>query len=539
MSSWAPRAWLRAAFGRRVVAAVGVGCLLAFLGPRAVQATSILTRTFDVTVLGETSAGAPSFAAADPSLSADGSVIAFDSPLAAAGSGLNEVFALNIIDSARTLISADPAGSPANGNSIDPSVSGNGQTVAFASTATNLVTGASTGTGNIYVRTGAAPVTLVSAGIGGAPANGPSSLPSISPNGRYVAFQSDATNLVPGDTNTTGDVFLRDLLTGTTTRVSVAYTGGQADGASGDPAISSTGAYLCFESTANDIVRGDTNRVPDVFLRNMATGGTQRVSVSSTGVQENAGVDAPFHQICSVSASGRDVVFDSDATNLVPGESPQPRSNVFLRDVKAHRTTIVSESNSALEANSDSFAPTITPDGTLVAFESFASDLAPGGGPRENIYVRDLAEGTTTVVDVGPQGQAPSAERVSELLQRPTLSAIGYIAAFESTAASLTGAGAVATHVFVRLMDPPQGYFVHPPPARTRSRTPLVTVGADDPHATLFSCQIDGGPLFTCPPGRFRLPRVSVGHHVLHVRAGGPGMLFDPDRVSARFTVLH
>jgi hypothetical protein len=214
---------------------------------------------------------------------------------------------------------------------------------------------------------------------------------------------------------------------------------------------------------------------------------------------------------------------------------PGSRTNVFVRDRRRHTTTLVSQDNAGYEGNNDSFAPFITPSGLYVTFESFARNLAPGGGPRENVFVRDLNLHTTSVVNVAPNGSAPGPEIGSELLERPTLSTDGSVATFTSTAARLTGNSTGAPEVFLRLMTPPRGFLRG---SAAAGRRPRVTVGGDDPAATAFECRIDRLLPFDCAPGRLRLPLLPVGRHQMLIRAGGPGMLYDPLglRVTLRVT---
>jgi len=162
--------------------------------------------------------------------------------------------------------------------------------------------------------------TRVSVDSSAVEANGPSSLPAVSADGRYVAFYSVASNLVPGDTNATGDVFLHDRQTGQTTRVSVDSAGGQSNGNSGVPSLSADGRFVVFHSVATNLVPGDTNAVADVFVHDRQTGQTTRVSVDSSGAEGNAtsylAVVGPL-----ISSDGRYVAFQSLATNLVPGDT--------------------------------------------------------------------------------------------------------------------------------------------------------------------------------------------------------------------------
>src|SRR5262249_47420017 len=154
----------------------------------------------------------------------------------------------------------------------------------------------------------------VSVSSGSSQGNGNSINPAISADGRFVAFESVATNLVPGDTNNRSDVFVRDRLNGTTERVSVATGGTQGSLARSNPAISAAGRFVAFTSLAPDLVANDTNAVQDIFVRDRLNGTTERVSVATGGVQSNGSSD-----VAAISADGLFVAFQSLATNLAPG----------------------------------------------------------------------------------------------------------------------------------------------------------------------------------------------------------------------------
>ena len=168
----------------------------------------------------------------------------------------------------------------------------------------------------------------VSLASDGTQANDFSENPAISADGRYVAFDSVASNLVPGDTNQPSDVFVRDLRSGTTRLVSLAMNGAQANDSSDYPAISADGRYVAFRSFATNLVPGGTNGSEDVFVRDLRSGTTRRVSVAPGGRQANGESFTP-----AISADGRYVAFDSSASNLVPGDTNHA-SDVFVRDLR-------------------------------------------------------------------------------------------------------------------------------------------------------------------------------------------------------------
>src|SRR6266567_2186387 len=237
-----------------------------------------------------------------------------------------------------TRVSVSSTGAQGFRSSEGPSLSADGRYVAFASKARNLVPGDTNLVEDIFVRDRLAGTTRrVSVGQGGAQSNGASSFPALSRDGLHVAFQSAASNLVSSDTNGTFDVFVRDLLANTTRRISVGPAGAQDNGASLYPAISGNGRFVAVISDATDLVTGDTNGFRDVFVRDRLAAVTQRASVGPGGVEaNNISVNLP-----SISADGRFVGFDSSASNLVPGDTNGVQ-DIFVRDLQAAITTRVS-----------------------------------------------------------------------------------------------------------------------------------------------------------------------------------------------------
>jgi len=214
--------------------------------------------------------------------------------------------------------------------------------------------------------------TRVSVNSVDAEVDGSSERPSISSDGRYIVFGSEATNLVAGDTNATNDIFLHDTQTGATTRVSVDSVGAEADGSSEEPSISSDGRYVVFNSEATNLVAGDTNAAQDIFVHDTQTGATTRVSVNSVGAEAN---DRSI--VSHISSDGRYVVFNSEATNLVAGDTNAAR-DIFVHDTQTGATTRVSVNSVGAEANDRSERPSISSDGRYVVFSSEATNLVAG-----------------------------------------------------------------------------------------------------------------------------------------------------------------
>ncbi len=309
-----------------------------------------------------------------PSISADGRYVAFDSfaeNLVIGDSNFDEdVFVHDRATGQTTRVSVDSAGSQANSYSTEPSISADGRYVAFVSFSDTLVPGDTNVCEDIFVHDRATgQTTRVSVDSAGTQGNLESDTPSVSDDGRYVAFMSRAENLVPEDTNGDRDIFVHDRATGQTTRVSVDSAGSQGNGSSWEPSISADGRWVAFWSQAYNLVLEDTNLIVDVFLHDRFTAQTARVSVDSMGVQGNLGSRTP-----SVSADGHFVAFASDATNLVPGDS-NDAGDIFVHDRITGQTARRSVSSAGGQANDDSGGPSLSATGRLVAFESWAFNL--------------------------------------------------------------------------------------------------------------------------------------------------------------------
>jgi len=412
-----------------------------------------------------------------PSISGDGRYVAFQSAAANLVTGdtnrYADIFVHDRQTGQTTRVSVNSAGEQGNFESITPSISArDGRFVAFQSESTNLVANDTNGYRDIFVhdrQTGQ--TTRVSVSSTGAQANGHSYNPAISADGRYVAFASHANNLVPDDTNGIIDVFVHDRQTGQTTRVSVNSNGQQAQDIHGDhwsdfPSISADGRYVAFQSSANGLVTGDLNHRDDVFVHDRQTRQTTMVSVSSSGEPGN-----DYSRLPSISGDGRYVAFESAAINLVPND-PSQTADIFVHDRQTRQTMRVSVSSAGKEGNGPSESPAISGDGRYVAFESIASNLVPNDtNGTFDIFAYDLQSGTTTRLSVNSSGR--QANRMSE---RPAVSASGLVVAFESLATDLVPNDTNgAPDIFVRVWS---GVGVPPPTATampTASPTPVST----------------------------------------------------------------
>jgi Tol biopolymer transport system component len=301
--------------------------------------------------------------------------------------------------------------------------------VAFESNATNLVDGDTNRGWDVFLRDRVAGTTeLVSVATSGALGDGRSQDPHVSPNGRFVVFESLASNLVDGDTNGVWDVFVRDRSLGVTYRVSIGPGGVQSNGASRDPAISS-GRYVAYQSTADNLVSGDTNRRADIFLYDHRTNSSRRVNAPTSGPQAIGGTS---HNP-AISKNGRFVAFDSKARNLVRGDS-NGTSDVFVRDMKTRTMERVSVGAGGRQANGASKDATLSENGRRVSFQSEASNLVSGdsnGGM--DVFVHDRGDGRTIRASVRSNGKQSTGGSSHDA----ALSGDGKFVAFESSATNL------------------------------------------------------------------------------------------------------
>lgn len=298
-----------------------------------------------------------------------------------------------------------------------------------------------------YVRPG--DTERISVATGGAQADDASYKPSMSPDARFIAFESLASNLVPEDSNGVRDVFVHDRQTATTQRVSVASDGTQGDEESRFPSLSPDGRYIAFQSDATNLVPTDANGSDDVFLHDRQTGTTERVSVAPDGTEGNDDSRVP-----SIAADGRTVAFWSAASNLVPGDTAIG-ADVFVRDGQTGLIERVSVGPAGVEGNDWSYGAVITPDGRRIAFESAASNLALGDlNETRDVFVHDRDTGITELVSVPSDGavrEEYSRHLGGPFSADPTISADGRYVAFDSQSTRLVPGDANGGYdVFVR-----------------------------------------------------------------------------------------
>lgn len=369
-----------------------------------------------------------------PAISADGRYIAFHSEqgflVKGDTNGFSDVFVLDRVTDQLELISRIPL-LQANGGSSFADISADGRYVAFHSQATMLVPDDTNQAWDVFVYDRVTEtLDRVSVAVDGTEGNGSSFFASISDDGRYVAFHSEATNLHPDDTDATADVYVKDRQTNAVHLISSDGLGGSGDGPSHVPALSGDGRYVAFESAASNLVAGDNNNKFDVFVRDLQNGTTELVSDSHEGF---AADDNSF--LPQISADGRYVAFESYATNIVTGDT-NAVGDVFVHDRNDGSTIRVSTAGSGtIEADDRSLAISISDDGQRVVYHSWAANLDDDDtNDLVDVYQYTLGDADPIRLSetANGQGNGPSA--------LPRVSGDGSTVAFESLASNLDAA---------------------------------------------------------------------------------------------------
>ncbi len=367
-----------------------------------------------------------------PVVSANGRIVAFESSADDLVPGdtnfARDIFVRDRDAGTTTRVSVSSTGAQGNSHSYNPSMSSDGRYIAFHSKASNFVSGDSIGgflDAFVHDRiTGS--TTLISANTLGLVGSGNSQDVLLTPDGTYATFQSSASDLVVNDTNNVLDAFVRNLVTGTTVRVSVSTTGVEGDGNSLDAACSSDGQIVTFSSLATNLVAGDVNGAQDVFVRVLATGVTTRISESTAGAAGNS-----YSRLPRMSSDGRYVVFESRASTLVPNDA-NAAIDIFLRDRTTGVTSIESVDSNGVYGNNASGTPSISADGNRIAFHSWANNLVPGDVSGVDIFVRDRALQVTQRASVSSFGVPGNGNSIDA-----DISASGTFVAFQSGSSNL------------------------------------------------------------------------------------------------------
>ncbi|MCW6005986.1 hypothetical protein K1W54_15570 [Micromonospora sp. CPCC 205371] len=360
-----------------------------------------------------------------PAISADGRNVAY----ASAASNLvpedvnpgTDIFVTDTRTGATSKGNLTSTGSQINLGSVDPDISADGRYVTFVSYGTNIVAGDPNPLGNVYVRDRVAGTT---ARVTPPNLSGDNDMfnafPSISADGRYVAFATPRA-LVPEDTNNELDIYVWARETGALERVSVSADFSDSNGSNHRPDISQDGRYVAFSSFASNLVSNDTNNTWDVFIRDRLTGATSRASVSTTGAEGNAETTN-----ADISGDGRYVVFGSYASNLVAGDTNGDR-DAFLHDRATGRTELVSVSPTGGQFADAGRNPVVSANGRYVAFTARSEPAAV-----QQVLRRDRWTGTTIMVSLSTAGAVANAD-----CDDPAISRDGLGIAFSSTATNL------------------------------------------------------------------------------------------------------
>jgi Tol biopolymer transport system component len=342
----------------------------------------------------------------NPAFSSDGRSIAFQTD-AKGPAGPFDIFVRDLVSGAITRVSTAADGTEGNSTSQLPAFSPAGGKIAFSSFATNFVAGDTNDAADIFVKDlGNGAITRVSTAADGAQADNSSFLSVFSPDGREIAFESGASNLVGNDTNGAQDIFVKDLASGAITRISVAADGAEANSGSFGPTFSPDGTKIAFASSASNLVAGDTNGATDLFVKDLASGAVTRAGIAVDG----AGAFSP---------DGRKIVFSSDASNLVPGDTngasdifiatldQPPTANADTYSTRKAKLLTVDAAHGVLANDTDIGSPTLTAElvGGPTHARSFA--LAADGSFR----YRPVASfsGTDSFTYEADDGQSVSA----------------------------------------------------------------------------------------------------------------------------------
>jgi Tol biopolymer transport system component len=452
------------------------------------------------------------------SISANGRYVAFQSRafnlFSGTPEGYRDIFVKDRITGAVDCASIDNSGFLGNNHSDYPSLSEDGRYVAFESLAGTFAVGdplrsPAADNVDVFVKDRMGSLACVSLNLDGVPGDGPSRNACISADGRYVAFESGASDLVSGDTGGYWDIFVRDRVTGTTERVSVSATGVPGNRNSFNPRISANGRYVAFESLAFNLVPNDLGNRSDIFVKDRWTGAIERVSVNAAGEEANNHSNWP-----ALSADGRYVAFRCGSANLIP-DDPDNFMDIFIKDRETgavERVSIAGEIGIPL-GSAPRHYPTLSADGRYIAFDSSASNLVTGDtNSQTDVFMKDRATGTIERLSVSTAGGQGSHHS-----EAPSLSADGRYVSFHS-GSKFTANDFNSTDVFVR-----------GPLSSALTVSGIVTledlVETAKPQTVTFTFRATGFPdiVLTAevgPTGFFWVTGLEPRSYTLHVKAG-------------------
>ena len=363
-------------------------------------------------------------------MSGDGRYVAFNSAatnLIAGGVQFIQLYVHDRRTGTTELASVDSSGRPGNEFSSFPALSADGRYVAFESDATNLARGDRNGITDVFRHDRVTGATIrVSVTSGGQEGAASSHAPAISADGRFVVFHANS-GLVPNDTNENTDVYVHDAATGTTELISVALDGNAGNNTSFIQDISADGRFVAFVSDASNLIPNDTTQDADVYVRDRLAGTTEKVSVGTDGTPARIF----FFDVPSISADGRYVAFSTD-TSLVPEDTQPFSQDIYLRDRQTGTTELISVSSDEVPGDGRSVGPSVSAEGRFVAFQSESTNFVPESSLDEDIFVRDRLAGTTVRVSESSAGEEGNARSLS-----PDISNDGLVVSFSSDAGNL------------------------------------------------------------------------------------------------------
>ena len=481
---------------RKLVAAIGASVVVATVigaSPPAIAAPGNIVLA---SIAGTTKGDADSFA---PSLSGDGTKVAFwtvSKLVPGDTDAFADVYVKDLTTGKVILVSTGPSGK-ANADSFDPSISADGTRVAFVSSATNLDPADTDDFADIYVKVIFPQVglesTLASTDAGGTKGNDGSLSPSLNADGTRVAFVSFSTNLDPADTDTVSDIYVKDLPSGDLVLASTTGTT-NGNGDSTAPSLNAEGLDVAFASVATNFDPADTDAMSDIYIGRLdfvsSHANVGLISTTGLGTKGNGGSFFP-----SISAAGSEVAFQSVSTNLDPADT-DPDSDIFF---KSGATVLVSSSDTGANANAFSFFPSLSADASSVSYQTAATNLDPDDSDSWfDVYVKDLLTGDSTLSstdDLGAKGNGDS--------QVPSISADGTVVAFQSGATNLDPADTdTLQDVYVKGADDP---VATTPVASDDDYTtdegvdlsvaaPGVLGNDTDPNGDVLAAQLSAGP---------------------------------------------
>ncbi len=377
---------LRAAISLAIAAAAFSQAAVAQLGPT--------TSRISVSSTGAQGTGDSTYAR----VSGDGRTVAFSSEgnFGLGGGNRWHVFLRDLANDSLELISKSANGVVGDLDSFDPVPSADGRRIAFMSWARNLDPLDANNNADVFLHDRKTHKTYtISINLSGHTGTGLSADPDLTADGRYVTFKSGAADLVAGDVNTREDVFRRDTLLGVTELVSCNATGGQASSDSSFSSISDDGRFVAFQSAANDLVGTEIDYFDDIFVKDMLTGAVEQISIRPAGGMINAPCTYP-----TISADGTKVAYITDANTLIPGDTSGYR-DVFVYDRTTASLVCASLTSTNVNANGPVISYKLSPDGLFVAFDNAANQIVPSDNNFiGDVFLCDLTLGTTSLVSV-------------------------------------------------------------------------------------------------------------------------------------------